>query len=99
MKGKLSECTLLQLKYNLETVKAFNFFATRLYIRAMPVYADPSFFTEPVRRCPNHASPTDSTNANIPEVKHERESDVLISHNICEIYSFFLSYSTFEITW
>ena len=39
----------------------------------MPVYTDPSFFTEPVRRCPNHASPTDSTNANIPEVQSRKE--------------------------
>lgn len=50
-----------------------------LFIRAMPVYADPSFFTEPVRRCPNHASPTDSTNANIPE--HVRDHLVRVSHN------------------
>ena len=38
----------------------------------MPVYTDPSFFTEPVKRCPNHASETDSTNANISKVSHPK---------------------------
>jgi len=50
-----------------------------LFIRAMPVYTDPSFFTEPVKRCPNHASETDSTNANIP--KNVREHLVRVAHD------------------
>jgi len=50
-----------------------------LYIRAMPVYTDPSFFTEPVRRCPVHASPSDSTNANVPE--HVRDHLVRVAHD------------------
>ena len=33
-----------------------------LFIRALPIYAQAGFFTSPVKRCPNHASPDDHTN-------------------------------------
>jgi len=33
-----------------------------LLIRALPIYAQAGFFTSPVKRCPNHASPDDHTN-------------------------------------
>jgi hypothetical protein len=39
-----------------------------LFIRALPIYADPSFLTEPVKRCPNHASLSDSSNTDFPAV-------------------------------
>jgi len=35
-----------------------------LYIRALPIYAEASHIRDPVKRCPNHASPSDPTNAN-----------------------------------
>jgi len=36
-----------------------------LFIRALPIYAEAGSFTQPVIRCPNHASPEDSTNREI----------------------------------
>jgi len=40
-----------------------------LYVRALPVYAEATHIKDPVRRCPNHASPSDATNAP-PEHAH-----------------------------
>jgi len=37
-----------------------------LFIRAVPVYAAAAFFTDPVRRCPNHASLSDASNKGFP---------------------------------
>ena len=34
-----------------------------LQIRALPIYADPTHLRDPVKRCPNHASENDPTNA------------------------------------
>ena len=39
-----------------------------LFIRALPIYAEAGSFTQPVIRCPNHASPEDSTNREIRQV-------------------------------
>ena len=41
-----------------------------LYIRALPIYCDASSVREPVRRCPNHASASDQTNANFSDPLH-----------------------------
>ena len=41
-----------------------------LFIRALPIYCDASSVREPVRRCPNHASPSDQTNANFSAPLH-----------------------------
>jgi len=35
-----------------------------LFIRALPIYAEASHIRDPVKRCPNHASPSDPTNVN-----------------------------------
>ena len=39
----------------------------QLYIRALPIYAIASYYTEAVKRCPNHASPADSSNKGFPQ--------------------------------
>ena len=39
-----------------------------LAIRITPIYAVAGFFTSPVRRCPNHASPQDPSNEELREV-------------------------------
>jgi len=41
-----------------------------LYIRALPIYCDASSVREAVKRCPNHASPSDQTNANFSHPLH-----------------------------
>lgn len=41
-----------------------------VYIRAVPIYAVPEFFTDPVKRCPNHASLSDSSNKDFPTVSY-----------------------------
>jgi len=41
-----------------------------LYIRALPIYCDASSVREAVKRCPNHASPSDLTNANFSHPLH-----------------------------
>lgn len=39
-----------------------------LFIRALPIYAVAGHISEPVRRCPNHASLEDSSNRGFIEV-------------------------------
>ncbi len=39
-----------------------------LYIRALPVYSDAAYCKDPVKRCPNHASPSDASNKGFPQV-------------------------------
>ena len=46
-----------------------------LHIRAMPVYSEAAHFREAVRRCPNHASAADPTNANFPHPRHLVRAD------------------------
>jgi len=41
-----------------------------LYIRVLPIYAEASHLKEPVKRCPNHASPSDPTNSEFPHLWH-----------------------------
>ena len=41
-----------------------------LYIRALPVFSQPSEIHKPVVRCPNHSSPSDRTNLNFPHPDH-----------------------------
>ena len=37
-------------------------------VRLVPVFGVPQSFAEPVKRCPNHASPSDASNKGFPEV-------------------------------
>ena len=39
-----------------------------LFIRALPLYAVAGHISQPVTRCPNHASPEDSSNTGFPVV-------------------------------
>ena len=39
-----------------------------LFVRALPIYAVPAHLSDPVKRCPNHASPSDSSNLDFPQV-------------------------------
>lgn len=41
-----------------------------LFIRALPIYAEASHLRDPVKRCPNHASPGDATNADFKHPLH-----------------------------
>ena len=41
-----------------------------LFIRALPVFADETDFKTPVKRCPNHSRPEDTTNINFPLTEH-----------------------------
>ena len=41
-----------------------------LYVRALPVFSQPSEIHKPVVRCPNHSSPSDRTNLNFPHPDH-----------------------------
>ena len=41
-----------------------------LYIRALPIFSDANYITQPVKRCPNHAEPSDKTNENFLHHKH-----------------------------
>jgi len=54
-----------------------------LYIRALPIYAEATHIRDPVKRCPNHASPSDPTNANCHYPHHLIRFDSETS-NYCE---------------
>ena len=41
-----------------------------LYFRALPIFAEPTDATIPVKRCPNHARPEDPSNYNFPCLLH-----------------------------
>ena len=41
-----------------------------LFIRALPVFADETDFKLPVKRCPNHSRPEDTSNINFPLTEH-----------------------------
>ena len=40
-----------------------------LFIRALPIYAVAGHISQPVTRCPNHASVEDSSNRGFPDVR------------------------------
>ena len=40
------------------------------FIRALPVFSLPSDISQPVKRCPGHAAPSDKTNKNFPYPDH-----------------------------
>ena len=51
-----------------------------LFIRALPVYADETDFKLPVKRCPNHSRPEDTSNINFPLTEHFIRNGELVIH-------------------
>lgn len=49
------------------------------YVRALPIFALAGCLSDPVKRCPNHASPSDSSNQGFPS--EYREHLVRVSHD------------------
>ncbi|XP_059090303.1 cellular tumor antigen p53-like isoform X1 [Tigriopus californicus] len=49
------------------------------YVRALPIFALAGCLSDPVKRCPNHASPSDSSNQGFPP--EHREHLVRVSHD------------------
>ena len=52
-----------------------------LFIRALPLYAVAGHISQPVTRCPNHASLEDSSNRGFPEVLYGQLSITKFKNN------------------
>ena len=53
-----------------------------LFIRALPLYAVAGHISQPVTRCPNHASLEDSSNRGFPEVLNVLLSITTFKNNL-----------------
>ena len=64
-----------------------------LFIRALPVFADETDFKLPVKRCPNHSRPEDTSNINFPLTEHFSKSPI----ELCQQnFSTFLNFETLK---